>query len=94
MLQAIADKKPIVSVRTPAALEFADRLRQLGVDIHLIALAVEAACKMGDDEDGAAIVLALRKLQGQIEELADQVLPPLTREQRKVLEGLRPEVRQ
>jgi hypothetical protein len=46
--------------------------------------AVETACKVGDEDDGAAIIVALRKLQTEIEELASQVLPLLTKEQQNV----------
>jgi hypothetical protein len=91
MLKAI-EKRPIAPARTPAALEFADRLRELGVDIQLVMLAVEAACNRGDDEDGVVILVALRKLRCDIEQLADQVLPPLTREQQRVIEEFGPRV--
>ena len=78
-------------MRTPAALEFADRLRQLKADLHLVALAVEGACKVGVHEDGVAIAGALLKLQREVEELADQVLPPLTDEQQEMVDASRPE---
>jgi hypothetical protein len=74
-------------VRTPEALEFADRLRQLKSDLHLVALAVECACKLGVQEDGVVITGALSKIQRELEELADQVLPPLSEEQQDVLRG-------
>jgi hypothetical protein len=49
--------------------------------------AVETACKVGDEDDGAAIIVALRKLQTEIEELASQVLPLLTKEQQNVTQS-------
>jgi hypothetical protein len=87
MLQT-TDKKPIASKRTPETLDFADRLSLLGEHVLLIELAVEAACEDGDEEGGSAIVLGLRKLRAEIDELADMVLPPLPPEEQKRIEAI------
>jgi hypothetical protein len=44
---------------------------------------------MGVQEDGVAIAGALLKVQREIEELADQVLPPLSDEQQERVEKAR-----
>lgn len=59
-------------VATEAA-DHADRLRLLKHDIHLVELAVEMALKEGD-EDREAIVMTLRRLQGEVEGLSDDIL--------------------
>jgi hypothetical protein len=74
--------QPIASERTPAACDFTDRLLGLNHDVLTIELAVQSACRDGDEEGGQAIVQQCRKLRMEIDELADMVLP--------ALEGRRP----
>ena len=79
MLQTI---NSVATERTPVALDFADRVSSLKNDVRMIELAVETALKeVNDDEDRDAIVMACRKLQAEIDELTDQILPPMTEEQ-------------
>jgi hypothetical protein len=40
------------------------------------------------EEGGSAIVLGLRKLRAEIDELADMVLPPLPPEEQKRIEAI------
>ena len=71
----------VATERTPFTLDFADRVSSLKYDVRMIELAVDMALKDVDDDDRTAIVMACRRLQADIDELADQVLPPLTEEQ-------------
>ena len=78
MLQTI---NSVATERTPFTLDFADRFRSLKNDVRMIELAVDMALKDAEEDDSTAIVMACRRLQADIDELADQVLPPLTEEQ-------------
>lgn len=63
------------NIPTPYSVEAADqadRLRLLKHDIRLVELAVESACKDADNRE--AIVMTLRRLQGEIDELSDDIL--------------------
>ena len=71
--------EPICPVRTPAACDFTDRLRQLAHDVRVIELAVQAALNDNCNEgDCGAIAMACRKLESEIELLADIVLPAMS----------------
>jgi hypothetical protein len=51
--------------------------------VRLIELAAVSACKQADERE--AIVMACRKLTAEIDELADQVLPPMSDEDKAVI---------
>jgi len=68
MLQTI-ETKTIAAERTPEARDFADRLELLAKDVQLIELAVSGAEDVEADLD--CVVLALRKLRADIDELVD-----------------------
>jgi len=71
----IVDNEPIAPTRTPRACDFTDRLLGLNHDVLAIELAIETACRDGDQEGGQAIIQQCRKLRMEIDGLADQVLP-------------------
>ena len=69
--------QPIASERNATTCDFADRLHGLDHDVLAIELAIETACRDGDQEGGQAIIQQCRKLRMEIEELAEMVLPPV-----------------
>ena len=82
MLQT-TERKPIVSESTPEAADFTDRLGNLRYDVRMIELAVEALRPHynGRGNDIEAIIRACRRLEADIDMLADEVLPPTPEEE-------------
>jgi hypothetical protein len=78
MLHAV-EPKP-ASERTPEACDFADRMRLMLNDVRMVELATEALRPhyCGAEEDVNAIVMTCRRLYGELAEMADEVLPPMT----------------
>jgi hypothetical protein len=60
-------QKSVAAERTPEAPDFADRLHFFGKDAHVIELAVNGTEDV--ELDCHAIVLALRKLQAEIDDI-------------------------
>jgi hypothetical protein len=82
----------IAPTRTVEAIDFADRLSLAAHDAWLIDLAVTAALE-NEDETRQAIVYALRRLGAELDELHDQVLPPMTEQQQAHLRACLKQVR-
>jgi hypothetical protein len=82
MLQT-TERKPIVSESTPEAADFTDRFGNLRYDVRMIELAVEALRPHynGRGNDIEAIIRACRRLEADIDMLADEVLPPTPEEE-------------
>jgi hypothetical protein len=77
------ETKPIVSERTPQALDFTDQLHLLTFDVRLIELATGALRRdyNGGGNDIEAIIMACRRLEANIDVLRDKVLPPMPEEE-------------
>jgi hypothetical protein len=72
---------PIAPARTSAALDFAERLSGVKSSVRLIELAIASALEDANEHDRLAIVLGCRKLEAEIDELADELLPPMPKEE-------------
>jgi hypothetical protein len=91
MLQT-TERKPIVSESTPEAADFTDRLGNLRYDVRMIELGVEALRQHynGGGNDIEAIIMACRRLEADVDMLADEILPPHSEEENeRVAEILR-----
>ncbi len=84
-MHIITDNTPLVPERTAKACDFTDRLRELTSSVRLIELAVTAGMRESTDGDSGAIVLACRKLEAEIGELADMVLPAMTADEKAII---------
>jgi hypothetical protein len=89
MLEAI-EHKPVTPERTPEAIDFSDRLGLLKHDVTLIELATEALAEHynGPEQEVEAIVMACRRLYGDLDALVDQVLPPMPKAEIKRIEAI------
>jgi hypothetical protein len=84
------DREPIAPARSPEALDFQDRLQLLTHDVRLIELGVEALGEYynGPEDNPVAIIMACRRLHGDIEAIADEVLPPMPEAERKRIKAV------
>jgi hypothetical protein len=60
----------------------------LGKDVLLIEYGVAEICRYQEEAAGEAIIFALRRMQAEIDELADLVLPPMPPEEEKRINDL------
>lgn len=70
-------RKPLCDTRSPEACDFVDRLWLVAKEVRVIELAVAGMEGAGDD-GREAIVLACRRLEAEIESMAEEVLPEMS----------------